>query len=110
MTPDDTHKTPALPTDAPYLKSGLVLAAATVAILAVLVVAATGSPAGSSLAVAQSPSLPLAAHADLGSKGAVRGEGEALPHGVTALDAGVDWERVERAPDVVPLSVAAYER
>jgi hypothetical protein len=29
---------------------------------------------------------------------------------VAALDDGVQWERVERAPDVVPLSVAAYDR
>lgn len=27
-----------------------------------------------------------------------------------ALDAGVDWSRVESAGDTVPLSVAAYER
>jgi hypothetical protein len=32
------------------------------------------------------------------------------PMRVAALDAGVDWDRVERAPDVSPLSVAAYER
>lgn len=29
---------------------------------------------------------------------------------VAALDAGVDWERVERAPDPAPMAVAAYER
>jgi hypothetical protein len=27
-----------------------------------------------------------------------------------AADAGVDWDKVERSPDVSPLSVAAYER
>jgi hypothetical protein len=31
-------------------------------------------------------------------------------HRVAALDAGVDWERVERAPDPAPMAVAAYER
>lgn len=32
------------------------------------------------------------------------------PRQVAVLDAGVDWDRVERSPDVSPLSVAAYER
>jgi hypothetical protein len=31
-------------------------------------------------------------------------------HRVAALDAGVDWERVERAPDPASMAVAAYER
>jgi hypothetical protein len=31
------------------------------------------------------------------------------PH-AAALDAGVDWNRVEAAPDAAPLAVAAYER
>jgi hypothetical protein len=34
----------------------------------------------------------------------------AASHRLPALDAGVDWEHVERAGDMVPLSVAAYER
>lgn len=29
---------------------------------------------------------------------------------VAALDAGVDWSRVERSEDAAPMSVAAYER
>lgn len=29
---------------------------------------------------------------------------------VAALDAGVDWSRVEAASDVAPMAVAAYER